>query len=63
MPKHSHPGEFAAVLTLIFMASQTLDIVLIIQVLRLVTIVSMMDNDFDDTRWYFDDHDNLDDKL
>ena len=31
--KHSHPREFSIVLTLIFMASQTLDIVLTIQVL------------------------------
>ena len=30
--------------------SQTLDIVSTIQVLRLVTIVSMINNDFDDTQ-------------
>ena len=49
-PKHSHPRELATVLTLTFMTSQTLDIVSTIQVLRLVTIVSMMNDDFDDTR-------------
>ena len=44
------------------MASQTLDIVSTIQVLWLVTIVSFMNNEFDDTQWYFDDDDNFDDK-
>ena len=42
------PREFATVLT--FVASQTLDIVWTIQVLQLVTTVSMMNNDFDDNR-------------
>ena len=42
--------EFATVLTLTFVASQTLDIVSTIQVFRLVSIVSMMNDDFDDTR-------------
>ena len=49
LSKHSHPRKYATVLTLIFMASQTLDIVLAIQVLRLVTVVSMMNHEFDDT--------------
>ena len=49
LPGNSCPREFATVLTLIFMASQTLDIVSAIQVLRLVTIVSRMSDDFDDT--------------
>ena len=48
LPKNSHPREFATVLT--FVASQTLDIVSTMPVLRLVTIVSMMNDDFDDTR-------------
>ena len=42
------PIEFATVLT--FVASQTLDIVSTIQVLRLVTIVSMIKNDFNGTQ-------------
>ena len=46
LPKHSHPREFTTVLTLIFMASQTFDIVLTIRVPPLVTIVSMMNDDF-----------------
>ena len=45
LPKRSHFREFATVLTLIFVASQTLDIVSTIQVLPLVTIVSMMNDD------------------
>ena len=49
LPKRSNLREFATVLTLIFVASQTLDIVSTIQVLPLVTIVSMMSDDFDDT--------------
>ena len=48
LPKHFHPREFATVVT--FIASQTLDIVSTIQVLRLVTIVSMMKDDFDNAR-------------
>ena len=60
--KHSHPREFSIVLTLIFMASQTLIFnfkvektnfnfhVLTIQVLLLVTIVSMINNNFYGTR-------------
>ena len=42
------PIEFATVLT--FVASQTLDIVSTIQVLRLVTIVFMIKNDFNGTQ-------------
>ena len=48
--KHYRTREFGSVLTLIFMASQTLDIVSTIQVLRLVTVVSMMNNGVEDKR-------------
>ena len=44
------PQRICQCFTLIFMASQIFDIASTIQVLWLVTIVSMMNNDFDDTR-------------
>ena len=51
VPKTLPPSrEFATVLNLTFIASQIGDIVSIIQVLRLVTIVSMINDEFDDTR-------------